>query len=112
MPRPPAAQPPTWTPRVEAARAQFDGGAWRKLSGAQRGVLLNKLADLVARDAELIADMDAICIGRVPIEPRLLDLPNAIETLRNAAGWADKIEGRSIPTSGYMGMPTLSYTMR
>ena len=97
---------------VAAARAQFEDGAWRKLTGSQRGVLINRLADLVARDAELLADMDAGCIGRVPIEPRLLDLPNAIETLRSAAGWADKIEGRSIPTSGYMGMQTLSYTVR
>tara|TARA_R110000787_G_scaffold13918_50_gene43401 strand:+ start:1416 stop:2900 length:1485 start_codon:yes stop_codon:yes gene_type:complete len=97
---------------VCAARAQFDGGPWRKLSGAQRGVLISKLADLVERDAEQLADMDAGCIGRVPIEPRLLDLPNAIETLRHSAGWADKIEGRTIPTSGYMGQPSLSYTLR
>lgn len=97
---------------VKAARAQLDGGAWRAMSGSQRGQLLTRLADLVARDAELIADMDASCIGRAAIEPRLLDLPNAIETLRNAAGWADKIEGRTIPTPGYMGQKTLSYTTR
>lgn len=97
---------------VKAARAQFDGGEWRQLTGTQRGVLINKLADLVERDAELIADMDARCIGRVAMEPRLLDLPNAIETLRTSAGWADKIEGRTIPTPGYMGTPTLSYTLR
>lgn len=97
---------------VAAARAQFDGGAWRQLTGTQRGVLLNKLADLVERDAETIADMDARCIGRVAMEPRILDLPNAVETLRTSAGWADKIEGRTIPTPGYMGRPTLSYTLR
>lgn len=97
---------------VAAARQQFDGGAWRMMTGSQRGVLINRLADLVARDADALADMDANCIGRVSIEPRLLDLPNAIETLRTAAGWADKIEGRTIPTSGYMGQPTLSYTVR
>lgn len=97
---------------VKAARAQLDSGEWSRLNGSQRGVLLNRLADLIARDAELIADMDAGCIGRMPIEPRLLDLPNAIETYRTSAGWADKIEGRTIPTSGYMGMPTLSYTQR
>ena len=97
---------------VKAARAQLDGGEWRRMSGSQRGLLIHRLADLVARDAELIADMDASCIGRSPIEPRLLDLPNAIETLRHSAGWADKIEGRTIPTPGYMGMPTMSYTLR
>ena len=53
--------------------------------------------------------MDANAIGRPPAEPRMLDLPNAIATLRHAAGWADKLEGRTIPTAGYMGQPTLSY---
>ncbi|URI06926.1 aldehyde dehydrogenase family protein [Aquincola tertiaricarbonis] len=97
---------------VAAARRELDGGAWSRLSGEARGRLLNKLADLVERDAELIADMDATCIGRPPIEPRLLDLPNAIGTLRTSAGWADKLEGRTIPTPGYLGQPTLSYTRR
>ncbi|WP_428424328.1 aldehyde dehydrogenase family protein [Methylibium sp.] len=97
---------------VAAARRQLDGGAWSKLSGADRGQLIHRLADLVERDAGKIADMDATCIGRPPIEPRLLDLPNAIGTLRTSAGWADKIEGRTIPTPGYMGVKTLSYTQR
>ena len=97
---------------VRAARAQLDGGAWSTMPGSQRAILINKLADLVERDAEKIADMDAMCIGRPPIEPRLLDLPNAIGTLRTSAGWADKIEGRTIPTPGYMGIKTLSYTRR
>jgi len=95
---------------VAAARAQLDGGAWSRLNGAARGLLLFRLADLVQRDLELLADMDARCIGRSPMEPRMMDIPNAIGTLRAAAGWADKLEGRTIPTGGYMGMPTLSYT--
>ncbi|MEO1902932.1 MAG: aldehyde dehydrogenase family protein [Alcanivorax sp.] len=97
---------------VAAARAQLDGGDWSALSGDQRGQLINRLADLVERDADLLADLDASCIGRPGMEPRLLDLPNTIATLRTCAGWADKIEGRTIPTPGYMGTPTLSYTVR
>lgn len=97
---------------VAAARAQFDGGAWSRLSGAERGALINKLADLVERDAARIAQLDALCIGRPFHEPVALDLPQAISTLRYFAGWADKIEGRTIPTGGYFGRPTLSYTLR
>jgi acyl-CoA reductase-like NAD-dependent aldehyde dehydrogenase len=97
---------------VKAARAQLDGGAWGKMPGVERGILINRLADLVERDSNIIADMDALCIGRPMIEPRLLDLPNGIGTLRTSAGWADKIEGRTIPTPGYMGTKTLSYTVR
>ncbi|MEP6720150.1 MAG: aldehyde dehydrogenase family protein [Variovorax sp.] len=97
---------------VEAARRQVEGGAWRQLDGAQRARLLSKLADLVERDTDILADMDADAIGRSPFEPRMMDVPNAVANLRAAAGWANQLEGRTIPTSGYMGVKTLSYTLR
>ncbi|MFB4370174.1 MULTISPECIES: aldehyde dehydrogenase family protein [unclassified Pseudomonas] len=97
---------------VEAARSQLEGGAWSQLTGSQRALLLNKLADLVERDTEQLADMDANAIGRSPMEPRRMDLPNAIANLRAAAGWANQIEGRTIPSGGYFGTKTLSYTVR
>jgi phenylacetaldehyde dehydrogenase len=97
---------------VAAARRQLQGGAWSQLGAAQRALLLNRLADLVERDLELLADMDATAIGRSPMEPRMMDVPNAIAHLRAAAGWANQLEGRSIPTAGYMGIHTLSYTVR
>jgi phenylacetaldehyde dehydrogenase len=97
---------------VSAAHRQLHGGAWSRLAGAQRAQLLTKLADLVQRDLDLLADMDASAIGRSPMEPRMMDVPNAISHLRAAAGWANQLEGRTIPTSGYMGVKTLSYTIR
>lgn len=97
---------------VHAACGQLEGGAWSQLDGAQRGRLLTKLADLVERDSELLADMDANAIGRSPMEPRRMDLPNAIANLRAASGWANQLEGRTIPTGGYFGSKTLSYTVR
>ncbi|MGJ7498008.1 aldehyde dehydrogenase family protein [Variovorax sp. RT4R15] len=97
---------------VFAAHTQLTNGAWSKLSGAQRGRLLSKLADMVERDTDLLADMDADAIGRSPMEPRMMDVPNAVANLRAAAGWANQLEGRTIPTGGYMGIPTLSYTIR
>ncbi|HAA39792.1 MAG TPA: betaine-aldehyde dehydrogenase, partial [Pseudomonas sp.] len=97
---------------VAAARHQLERGDWSQLGGAQRGRLLAKLADLVERDSERLADLDANAIGRSPIEPRRMDLPNAIANLRAAAGWANQLEGRTIPTGGYFGTKTLSYTVR
>jgi len=97
---------------VAAAHRQLNGGPWSQLNGGQRGLLLNKLADLVQRDLEQLADMDATAIGRSPMEPRMMDVPNAIANLRAAAGWANQLEGRTIPTGGYMGLGTLSYTIR
>jgi len=97
---------------VGAARTQLDRGEWSRLDGSQRGRLLNRLADLVERDTNALADMDANAIGRSPFEPRMMDVPNAIANLRAAAGWANQLEGRTIPTGGYMGVKTLSYTVR
>ena len=41
---------------VAAARAQFDGGEWSQLTGADRGRLLYRLADLIERDLEMFVD--------------------------------------------------------
>jgi betaine-aldehyde dehydrogenase len=96
---------------VHAARAQLDG-EWGALPGAVRGQILNRVADLVERDAEKLATLEALDIGKPVGQPRILDLPNAVATFRHFAGWADKVTGQSIPTAGYMGRPTHSYTVR
>ncbi|MCA6215642.1 aldehyde dehydrogenase family protein [Ideonella sp. B7] len=97
---------------VAAARRQFDGGAWSQLPGAARGRLLNRLADLLEAKAEDFAQLLAREQGRALMEMRMLDVPMAIDTLRYFAGWADKLEGRQIPTAGFMGRPTFNYTVR
>jgi len=97
---------------VKAARAQFDGGEWSKMPGAVRGRLLNRLADLMERDKEYLARLESATVGKPLFEPTMLDIPMAIDTVRYYAGWADKIEGRTIPTAGAFGRPTFSYTIR
>src|SRR6266851_2606584 len=61
---------------VRAARRQSDGGAWSRLTGAERGVLLYRLADLVERDLETFVTLEALDVGRPAFEPRLVDIPN------------------------------------
>src|SRR5437773_11253933 len=39
---------------VAAARAAFDKGPWRKMNAAQRGNLMNKLADRIETPAEAL----------------------------------------------------------
>lgn len=97
---------------VAAAKAAFEGEEWSSMSGAERGKLLLRLADLVERDAKLLGDMDALSIGRPSIETQILDLPNAVGTFRYYAGWADKLEGRVVPTAGYFGRKTHSFVTR
>lgn len=94
---------------VAATKVAFETGPWPAMSGAQRGVLLSKLADLVARDAQELGAMDAQAIGRPTVETQILDLPNAIATFRYYAGWCDKLEGRVVPTAGYFDRPNHSF---
>ena len=97
---------------VRAAHTALDDGAWGRLDGASRGALLHKLADLLAARTEDFASLESLEIGKPGFEPRVIDLPQAVQTYRYFAGWADKITGATIPTPGYMGQPTLSYTIR
>jgi betaine-aldehyde dehydrogenase len=97
---------------VAAARAQFDGGEWSKMPGPQRGRLLYRLADLIERDKEYLAKLESATVGKPLFEPTMLDIPNSIDTVRYFAGWADKIEGRTIPTAGAFGHPLFNYTIR
>jgi acyl-CoA reductase-like NAD-dependent aldehyde dehydrogenase len=96
---------------VVAARAQLCG-AWGSLSGSARGQILHKIAELIERDAEVLARLEALDVGKPVGQPSILDIPNAVRTFRHFAGWADKITGQVIPTDGYMGQPTHSYTRR
>ncbi|KRC46442.1 MULTISPECIES: phenylacetaldehyde dehydrogenase StyD [unclassified Nocardioides] len=97
---------------VVAARAALEG-AWGATPGVARGALLHRLADLVERDAAELARLEALDVGKPVGQPGMLDIPNAVATFRHFAGWADKIQGATIPTAGYLGMaPTHSYTVR
>src|SRR5215475_8064123 len=40
---------------VAAARAAFEKGSWKKMTASQRGVLMNKLADLIEKHADELA---------------------------------------------------------
>ena len=97
---------------VRAARRQSDGGAWSRLTGAGRGVLLYRLADLVERDVETFVTLEALDVGRPAFEPRLVDIPNVIDVFRHFAGWADKIEGRWVSPLPAFGRVRQAYTIR
>src|SRR5439155_1078867 len=53
---------------VAAARAAFDKGPWRKMSASQRGVLMNKLADLIEKHADELAQLTALRVGELMLE--------------------------------------------
>ncbi|HWH26265.1 MAG TPA: aldehyde dehydrogenase family protein [Pseudolysinimonas sp.] len=96
---------------VEAATAALRG-SWAAVPPSERGNLINKLADLVQRDAATLATLESLDMG-IPIGfASFLFVPDLIASLRYYAGWADKITGDVIPNNGYMGRPVHAYTRR
>lgn len=91
---------------VRAARTAFHSGEWSKLSARQRGNLLYKLADLIEQNKEELARLETLDNGKPLTESMALDLPFVIACYRYYAGWADKIQGKTIPIDG----PHLCYT--
>lgn len=97
---------------VRAARAQVDGGAWSRMTGADRGLLLFRLADAIERRFDDFVALEALDVGRPAFEPRFVDVPQVIDVFRHFAGWADKIEGRAVDALPSFGRLRHSYTRR
>jgi acyl-CoA reductase-like NAD-dependent aldehyde dehydrogenase len=81
---------------VRAASAAFNVGPWPALTATARGKLLYKLAELVARDASIIAELETRDTGKVVRETKAVT-GYVAEYYRYFAGLADKIEGATFP---------------
>lgn len=99
---------------VAAARRAFDGGGWSRLKPVERERLLLRLADLMERDAEVLAQLEVLDNGKIWPMARHGDLTIAVDSLRYMAGWATKIEGTTIsPSFHYIpGVHFASQTIR
>jgi aldehyde dehydrogenase (NAD+) len=85
---------------VKAARRAFEKGPWRKMNARERGRILYKLADLIEQNKEELAKLEALDNGKPLAVAMAADLPLVIDCYRYYAGWADKIEGKTIPING------------
>ncbi len=86
---------------VKAARKAFHAKAqWRRMSASERGKLLNRLADLIEVNIEELAMLESLDNGKPRHVARAADLPLVIACYRYYAGWADKIQGKTIPING------------
>ena len=92
---------------VAAARACFEGDAWRKLSARGRGRLLMKAADLLEARLEEFARLETAHNGKTLFESKI-EIAMAANTLRYYGGWADKITGDTLPVDGGF----FTYTLR
>jgi gamma-glutamyl-gamma-aminobutyraldehyde dehydrogenase len=82
---------------VVAARRAFDDGRWRSLHYREKKRILFALADLMERDAETLAVLESLDVGK-PIKDALyIDVPQSVRTLRYYAEALDKIYGEVGP---------------
>uniref|UniRef100_A0A915N728 aldehyde dehydrogenase (NAD(+)) n=1 Tax=Meloidogyne javanica TaxID=6303 RepID=A0A915N728_MELJA len=85
----------------EAACDAFKlGSEWRRIDASARGLLLNKLASLIERDAVELASLETLDNGKPYKDAYLADLPLSIAVYRYYAGWADKNHGKTMPIGG------------
>jgi betaine-aldehyde dehydrogenase len=96
---------------VAAATAALHGD-WAATAPSEKGRLLNRLADLVERDAAALGTLESLEMGGLFGLEQMLFVPNLVSSLRYYAGWADKINGETVRNDGYMGRPTFAYTTR
>ena len=93
---------------VAAARRAFDSAEWQGMPARGRGLLHARLADAVETEIDELARIETLDNGKPYFESRQIDLPEVVAVLRYYAGWADKIQGETIPVAG----PFLNYTRR
>jgi len=92
---------------VEAARGAL-ASSWGTLPARDRGRLLWKLGDRLMEQADEIARLETLHNGKPIFESRQIEIPACVECLQYFAGWADKIQGETVPVKG----KALVYTLR
>jgi aldehyde dehydrogenase (NAD+) len=84
---------------VKAARAAFEG-PWRKMRASERGRLLYRLADLIEANADELARLETLDNGKPLSIAKAVDVAKTVACYRYFAGWADKVQGKTIPIDG------------
>ena len=94
---------------VKAARAAYEN-VWSKLSGAERGKYLFRIARLMQEKARELAVLETLDGGKPIRESRDIDIPLACNHFFYYAGWADKLQeafpGQQMEALGVAGQIT------
>jgi aldehyde dehydrogenase (NAD+) len=83
---------------VKAAQNAFDTVWGLNMSGAQRSRILHKLADLMEAHTDELSALEALDNGKTFSWAKMVDVTGSIATMRYYAGWADKMQGKTMET--------------
>ncbi len=79
------------------------------MSAADRGALIERLAQLVEENADELAELESLDNGKPVTYAKVVDVGSSAAHLHYFAGWPTKIEGEVIPVPA---PDTLCYTRK
>jgi acyl-CoA reductase-like NAD-dependent aldehyde dehydrogenase len=78
---------------VAAGRRAFKSGVWSRMAPRQRMEVMYRFAALIDRNAESLAVLETLDMGKPIADVVSVDLPSVIDTIRFMSECIDKIEG-------------------
>jgi phenylacetaldehyde dehydrogenase len=84
---------------VNAARRALESGPWASMSPSDRGKMIWRIGDLISKYRDELAELESIDNGKPMAVAKAADVPLAADIFQYMAGWATKIEGKTIPLS-------------
>ena len=84
---------------VKAARDAFDNGPWPKMTAKERSVFLHKIADLIEKNIDELAEIETTDMGKPITQSRGKDIPRTVDNFRFFADYITLTEDESFPMS-------------
>ncbi|XP_019423664.1 PREDICTED: aldehyde dehydrogenase family 2 member B7, mitochondrial-like isoform X2 [Lupinus angustifolius] len=92
---------------VAAARKAFDEGPWPRMTAYERQKIMLRAADLIEKHNDEIAALETWDNGKPYEQSAKVEVPMLVRQIRYYAGWADKLQGHTIPADGALHVQTL-----
>ena len=83
---------------VRHARKTFDDGAWSAMAPADRKMVLVRWAELIEENADEIALLECLDVGKPIADTTGVDVPSAVRTIRWSGEAVDKVYDEIAPT--------------
>jgi acyl-CoA reductase-like NAD-dependent aldehyde dehydrogenase len=84
---------------VQAARAAFDAGSWRRTDPKTRKHVLHRFAQLIRDDTDRLALLETLDVGKPIVDSVNVDVPFAADCIAYYAEYADKLYDEVAPTA-------------
>lgn len=84
---------------VQAARRALESSPWHTMTPSERSKIIWRIGDLISQHNDELAELESLDNGKPMSVARVADVPLSADMFHYMAGWATKIEGKTIPLS-------------